>query len=196
MVYDSQSDNDRISSMNNTTLDERAFKVFFKENFTALCGFCQYKFGFDITIAKEAVHTAFIRLWENRGTVSPVLSLKAYMYKIVINISLDILKHRKVKEQHEMYVVQNTPASLYNHDYESADFKELKNDIDNAVSELPEQMRKVFELSRYEGLKYIEIANHLGISVKTVETQMSRALVKLRQKLAIYLPLYFLILSF
>lgn len=59
--------------------------------------------------------------------------------------------------------------------------------IDKAVAELPEQMRRIFELSRYEGLKYNDIANHLNICVKTVETQMSRALVRLRQKLSNYL---------
>ena len=115
------------------------------------------------------------------------------MYNVVTNTSLDIFKHRNVKEQYKMYVVQNTPVSLLHHDYESADFKDLINHINKAVFDLPEQMRTVFELSRFEGLKYLEIANHLGISVKTMETQMSRALVKLRQKLAHYLTFYFMI---
>jgi len=55
-------------------------------------------------------------------------------------------------------------------------------------------MRKIFEMSRNEDLKYAEIADKLSISVKTVETQMSRALVKLRQKLSHYLTFYFVII--
>ena len=71
-----------------------------------------------------------------------------------------------------------------------AELKELQQDINKAIAELPDQMRRIFELSRYEGLKYTAIAQKLDISVKTVETQMSRALSKLREKLSSYLGLY------
>jgi RNA polymerase sigma-70 factor (ECF subfamily) len=73
------------------------------------------------------------------------------------------------------------------HGYGSADFKELKSNIDHAVKEMPEQMRNVFVLAKYSGFTYLEIAHQLGISVKTVETQMSRALVRLRIQLTRYL---------
>ncbi len=169
--------------------DDTAFEVFFKENFTALCAFCHYKFGFDVDPAKEAVHTAFIRLWENRESLSAEKSIKAYMYKIVANICVDLLRHKKVKQQHEKHINENTDLVSADCTYESADYKEMKEDIDRAVLELHEQMRAVFVLSRFEGMKYMEIANQLGISVKTVETQMSRALVKLRLKLIHYLPI-------
>ncbi|HEX8277618.1 MAG TPA: sigma-70 family RNA polymerase sigma factor, partial [Segetibacter sp.] len=76
----------------------------------------------------------------------------------------------------------------YNND--KAEFNELRSNIDKAIFELPDQMRIIFEMSRYEGLKYAEIAARLSISIKTVETQMSRALVKLRHKLSEYLPFY------
>ena len=77
----------------------------------------------------------------------------------------------------------------------AAELKELQNEIDKAVEALPEQMRTVFRLSRYEGLKYAAIADQLGISIKTVETQMTRALVKLRKSLAPYLSVCFLLMS-
>jgi RNA polymerase sigma-70 factor (ECF subfamily) len=78
--------------------------------------------------------------------------------------------------------------------FESIDFKQLNADIDKAISELPEQMRRIFKLSRFEGLKYTEIATELNMSVKTVETQMGRALAKLREKLSVYLVLYFILM--
>lgn len=166
--------------------------MFFKENFSSLCSYCQAKFGFDIDEAKEVVHIGFIKLWENRQTLTADLSVKAYLYKIIFNICVDALRHQKVKAKHEKYVLQNSSQVSAFNNFDCPDIKHLAADIDKAVAELPGQMRKVFELSRYEGLKYAQISTHLNISVKTVETQMSRALVKLRQKLSNYLPLIFL----
>jgi RNA polymerase sigma-70 factor (ECF subfamily) len=169
--------------------DDAAFETFFKNDFSSLCSYCQIKFGFDIELAKEAVHSGFTKLWEVRQSLSPDLSIKAYLYKIISNICIDMLRHNKVKQKHEEYVLQNNAEAKNQNNCDNYDFKSLAADVDKAVSELPEQMRRVFELSRYEGLKYVEISSHLGISVKTVETQMSRALVKLRHKLSIYLTL-------
>lgn len=169
--------------------NEAALEMLFKENFKSLCAYCQYKFGFDTDIAKEVVHTGFIRLWENRKTVSPDLSVKAYLSKIVHHISLDWLKHERVKERYAVRVSRDPSSPAAGRDFHEAELKQLELHIDQAVAELPAQMRAVFELSRYEGLKYAAIAARLGISVKTVETQMSRALAKLRQKLAHYLIL-------
>ena len=180
-------------SFEDIQFDDAALEMFFESYFEPLCAYCKYRFNFDIDQAKETVHIAFIRLWENRNSVSPDLSLKAYMYKIVTNISLDVLRHQKVKEKHERFVVRNSEEAAIFSDYSSTDYKILKNDINRAVEELPQQMRIIFELSRYENLKYAEIAERLNISVKTVETQMSRALSKLRQKLVQYLSILFFI---
>lgn len=160
-----------------------------------MCAYCQYKFGFDADVAKEVVHTGFVRLWEGRNSISPELSVKSYLYKIITNVSYDILRHDKVKQKHEKYVIENSGVNYNKSDYDNAEFNELKNNIDKAIAELPDQMRKIFELSRYEGLKYAEISAKLTISVKTVETQMSRALVKLRHKLSDYLPVYLVVTS-
>jgi RNA polymerase sigma-70 factor, ECF subfamily len=189
MSLDSNFTTNRNESSFFEKLDDAAFEVFFRQNFTPLCAYCQYKFGFDLDLAKEVVHTAFIKLWENRETISPNLSPKSYIYKIITNNCLDILKHEKVKQKHAQYVLQTVSEATPVDAFEDARFKQLSADVDIAVSELPEQMRRIFELSRYEGLKYTEIASLLNISVKTVETQMSRALGKLRQRLAGYLSI-------
>ena len=175
--------------------DEIAFEKLFRENFNALCIYCQYKFGFDLDVAKEAVHTGFIKLWERRESISTDSSVNAYLTKIITNISLDMLRHNKVRQIHMKDVLRNSSIPTTLKDANLSELKQLTSDIEEAVNGLPDQMRKIFEMSRYEGLKYAEISSRLNISVKTVETQMSRALVKLRQKLADYLTiilLYFL----
>lgn len=193
MNLDPNSDHNMDDSSFHERLDDAAFEVFFKEHFTPLCAYCQFKFGFDLDQAKEVVHTGFIKLWENRGTISRGLSPKAFLYKIITNNSLDILKHERVRRKHEQYILQNVSEASGGEAFESAGFKQLSADVDEAVASLPEQMRRIFELSRYEGMKYAEIASLLNISVKTVETQMSRALGKLRQRLSGYLSLLVLL---
>jgi RNA polymerase sigma-70 factor, ECF subfamily len=174
--------------------NDAAFEQFFKQHFASLCAWCQHKYGFDTDITKEVVHTAFIKLWKNRSTLSIDVPVKAFLHTIINNTSLDMLRHAKVKERFERYVQQRNESAELSTPQENYDTKKLRTDIDNAVSELPEQMRAIFELSRFEGLKYAEIARQLNVSVNTVETQMSRALKKLRLKLAAYLSVYFLIM--
>jgi RNA polymerase sigma-70 factor, ECF subfamily len=173
--------------------NDAAFEQFFKQHFVSLCAWSQHKYGFDSDITKEIVHTAFIKLWKNRSTVSVEVPVKAFLHTIINNTSLDILRHTKVRKRFERYVQQRN-ESVGSTPQESYDTKKLRTDIDNAVSELPGQMRTIFELSRYEGLKYAEIARQLNVSVNTVETQMSRALKKLRLKLAAYLSVYFMVM--
>lgn len=156
--------------------------------------YCQFKYGFDLDQAKEAVHIGFIKLWEKRESIYSDQSVKAYLYKIIINTCYDLLRHEKIKNQHERYFLQNRLANETMEDINVCELKQVKSDIAKAVAELPEQMRKIFVMSRYEGLKYSEIADKLSISVKTVETQMGRALVKLREKLESYLPFWVILL--
>ncbi len=162
---------------------DKAFEALFRENFISLCAYCQYKFRFDLQLAKDIVHSAFVKLWETRQTISPGVGVKSYLYKIIANNCQDILRHDAIQLKHQKQVLKYESELAI----DNIDLKQLSADIDKAVSALPEQMRRVFELSRFEGLKYAEIANRLNISVKTVETQMSRALEKLRVALSEYL---------
>jgi RNA polymerase sigma-70 factor (ECF subfamily) len=175
--------------------DEATFGEFFKKHFLSLCAYCQFKYGLDLDLAKEVVHTGFIKLWDARQNLTPGVSPKSYLYKIITNNILDILKHRKITQQHVQFVLQAVPEDAISYSFDDIDVKQLQADIETAISELPEQMRRVFELSRFEGLKYGEIAAQLQISIKTVETQIGRALVKLREKLAAYLSCYIILLT-
>jgi len=185
-----------MPSRNSNILDDASFQVLFKECFVPFCAYYQYKFGFSLDIAKEVVHTGFIKLWENRHHIKPGSSAKAYLRTTVTNISLDLIKHEKIKQKHANHVLQNQGEEISSADFDKIDYAQMVADVNKAVADLPGQMRHVFELSRNEGLKYAEIASRLNISVKTVETQMSRALAKLRLQLARHLIFLMLALLF
>lgn len=179
------------SSSDESYFDEAVFEAFFKKHFQPLCIYCKVKFGFDLFVAEDIVNNSFIKLWEVRDTLSSDLYAKAFLYKVIANNSFNVLKHEKVKRRHAQFILNNTAEGVSQN---NLDLKQLRNDIDAAILQLPEQMRRIFELSRFESLKYSEIAAQLNISVKTVETQMSRALAKLREKLSGYLGCSLIIL--
>jgi RNA polymerase sigma-70 factor (ECF subfamily) len=176
--------------------DDAYFGDFFKKHFLSLCAYCQFKYGLDLDMAKEVVHTGFIKLWDARHQLMPGVSPKSYLYKIITNNILDILKHRKITQQHVQFVLQAGFEDTVTYSFDDVDVKQLQADIEAAIAELPEQMRRIFELSRFEGLKYAQIAGQLNISIKTVETQIGRALVKLREKLSSYLSGIIILLTF
>lgn len=181
-------------SLDHIPNNEAGFELFFKKYFHELCLYCQYKFGFDTDLAKDTVHSAFLKLWEYRRRLPPDLSARAWLYKIITHASLDLLKHEQIKRKHERRYIREAADEQIRETYET-DHRELKSAIDKAIAELPAQMRNIFELSRYHGLKYADIASRLNISVKTVETQISRALARLKDKLSRYLPILAIIIE-
>ncbi len=143
-------------------------------------------------MAEEMVQNVFFKLWKNRETIDVQTSLTAYLYRSVYNESLNHIRHRKVKDEYRAHA-----ARTGGHTDDAADslkHKELREQLHKAMNELPEQCRVIFQMSRFEELRYMEIAGRLGISVKTVENQMGKALRILREKLSAFLPSLFLLL--
>jgi RNA polymerase sigma-70 factor, ECF subfamily len=168
--------------------DEAAFEYIFKENFKNLQSYA-FTIVSDAVLAEEAVQNVFLKLWDRTATITIQASLKAYLYRAVYNESCNFLKHQKVKDNYAQYAkhsnnnVSPDKASL------KVGLSELEEKIKTALNDLPEQCRTIFQLSRFEELKYQEIANKLGLSIKTVEAQMGKALKIMRIKLVDYLPL-------
>jgi RNA polymerase sigma-70 factor (family 1) len=134
--------------------------------------------------AEEIVQELFFTLWEKRESLSINTSIRSYLYQSTRNRCLNALKHQQVRNRHQQEV-KYTQASLVQLPEEPS---ELGDRIQAAIQSLPDRCREVFELSRFEGLKYREIADLLNISPKTVEVQMGKALRELRKQLADYLP--------
>lgn len=146
----------------------------------------------DYESAREIVQEAFISLWEKRVIIDPEKQVKSYLSATVHNRCLNFLRDNKRFNGSLLSLEHLYPENSYvppNHLVE----KEIQMKIGKAIDELPEKCREIFRLNRFEHLKYQEIADKLGISVKTVETQMSKALQHMRIHLKEYLSLLLLI---
>ncbi len=134
--------------------------------------------------AREVVHQVFISVWEKRQEIDLSISLKSYLFTSVHNRSLNMIRDRKKFSSAEV------PDVAGEWDVSSViETMELEERIKEVINSLPEKCREVFELNRFDGLKYSEIAERLNISPKTVENQMSKALKILREKLSKYLSI-------
>lgn len=140
--------------------------------------------------AKDIVQEIFVRLWNNREKVEVGSQIKNYLFKATVHSSLTYLrdhkKHYRLEDVAEVSALVNQNAT------EELSFKEFELKSRQAIDRLPPQCKTIFLLSRQEGLKYSEIAETLGISVKAVENQMGIALKKLREDLKPYLTLEFI----
>lgn len=160
---------------------ESAFESVFKELYAPLSGYA-VKYLKDLEQAEEVVQDVFCTLWEKRQNINITISLSSYLYTSVRNRCLNEIRRQKNRTSQSQQELEEIPDN----DTRIEDL-ELDQQIEEAIRNLPEMSRKVFEMSRMEGLKYKEIADKLGITVKAVEANMSRALKKLRNDLKDYI---------
>lgn len=170
-----------------------AFEMLFKTYYKPLCRYANTYLK-DPDGAEEIVQGAFIGLWEKRKAITIETSLKSYLYRAVRNSCLNELKHEQVKQRHLASESLKEEAQSEPADH-LAIHVELEEKIRAAIQTLPEQCRLIFTMSRFEELKYQEIADQLNLSVKTVENQMGKALKLMRAQLKEYLPLLAILMS-
>lgn len=170
---------------------ESAFESLFRMHYSGLCSYANM-FLNDLEASEDVVQEVFIKLWNGRADFQIKSSLKSYLFKAVKNACLNLLAHVNIREEYKKHneaLIQEDQSNFT----DEAVVSELENKIRLVIDELPTERRKIFILSRFEGLKYKEIAEKLNISVKTVENQMGKALQYLRLNLVDYLPLIMLI---
>lgn len=163
--------------------DESAFDALFRGLYAPLCRYAATLTGGDWDEAEDLVQQAFVKLWEQRATLEVRHSLRAYLYKAVHNRALNRLRAAHTRDRHRAELARSGDW------FQEAPHSDLHEHLHKALVTLPPQCRLIFELSRFEELKYREIADHLDLSVKTVETQMGKALRLLRHQLADFLAL-------
>ena len=160
--------------------DAVEFEKLFKSYFQLLVNFC-YCFVEDVSIAENIVQEVFLKIWANREKLDPEIKIKFYLYRAVKNKALNHLRHLKVtKSSVEDVYSYNIPGKTPEEEINEEEIVEL---LSKAIEELPEKCKIIFFMSKYDNLKYSEIAEILDISIRTVEYHMRRALKFLRKHL-------------
>jgi RNA polymerase sigma-70 factor (ECF subfamily) len=165
--------------------DQTAFDAIFRSHYASLAGFAQGLLH-DRSAAEDVVQEVMLELWRRRTEVAIQGSLRAYLLRATRNRALNQLRHANVQRRAEPHIKGQESVAPTGASEIVAD--ELQTAITAAITELPPGCREVFSMSRQQGLRYSEIAATLGISVKTVESQMGKALRHLRTRLAAWLP--------
>ncbi len=172
------------------TKNKIVFDFIFQYYYSGMCAYAETILK-DEKAVEDIVQDIFVTLWIKGEKTEITGSLKNYLFTSVKNRCFDYLKHQKVKSQSIVKlkylenVNQHTPENWYAE-------TELQKIIDDTLNTLPPRCREIFQLSRFEGLKNQEIADRLGLSKRTVELQISKALKVLRKDLSPYLPLFLL----
>lgn len=159
---------------------EEKFKSLFREYFPSLCIFA-YRYLTDVESAKDAVHNVFIALWEAPAQMDHLYNEKGYLYTLVRNHCLDILRKQTVQNKYSANLNLHTKE---NEEYFEAEAlrEETYRQLDQAINKLPVRSREIIRL-KMEGLKNQEIAEKLGLSINTINTLKSNSYKMLRSML-------------
>lgn len=174
---------------NNIPLINSDFEFLFEEiyrlYYVELCVFAQ-RYLQSPEDSEEIVQDVIFKLWENKDSVESIQSVKAYLYTSVRNKCLNALKHIKIQDRYRGEAWLELKR-IESENYEDSSAVELQEKISESIEILPERCREVFMMSRSEGMKNKDISKKLGITVKAVEANISRALSSLRVSLKEYL---------
>jgi RNA polymerase sigma-70 factor, ECF subfamily len=172
--------------------DRKVFQEIFDTYYEPLCRYSMQRIS-SHEDAEEIVQDIFVKLWTKREELGINLSLRAYLYRTALNKIINYGDHRKIRQIHQEHVLTNNRQE--NDAVNPLITQEIQLLAAQAVDSMPEKRREVYLLSRQHGLKYSEIADEMGVSVKTVEAHLSKALEQLRLHLKDYLPLLLLTLQ-
>lgn len=168
-------------------MDLDTFETLFRKYYQMLCAYA-YSFVNDTDNAEEIVQELFYKLWEKRSEITINSSVKSYLYTAVHNRCLKYIEHKNVESRYRNYYLMHE-SEIDSEQHVSADVHDLQGIIDNTLDALPARCSRIFRMSRFEGLKYQEIAQLLSISIKTVEANMGKALKMLRKNLKEYVEI-------
>lgn len=182
--------------------DEATYIILFRDYYVPLCNYARRYLGRK-DLAEDIVSETFFNIWNKRNTLDIRISLKSYLFQAVCKNSFYYLRKSKKEELLEDYMINHSPdmdrkePSFAESPSDFLIVKDLSEKIKMGVDRLPQQQQTTFKLKRYEGKKNKEIAEIMGLSVKTVEMHLAKALLSLRTYLKDYIPefLIFLLLN-
>jgi len=162
--------------------DTQQFELLFRSSYVSLVRYAK-KLVRDHYTAEEIVQDLFFRLWKDKDKLHIESSLNGYLYRAVHNRCLHFINHSRVIDKYAREMKARAHESNEN-PTDMLHYRELQARIAVILEKLPEKCGKIFCMSRFEGLKYSEIAERLSVSIKTVEANMGRALKEFRKALA------------
>lgn len=162
---------------------ELALKVLYDEYYNYICSVV-YKMVGDSSLAEDIAQEVFVEVWKRRESLDVNLSLRGYLRRVAVNKTLNHIRAKKMNFEDETAVLHI--PSTENSTQKILEAKDLEKVINDSIDSLPDKCRVVFGLSRFEELSYKEIYHELGISIKTVENQISKALKLVRKAVLEY----------
>lgn len=172
---------------------EQAIKQLFDAHFHQLV-LSSFRYVNDYNQAEDIVQDVYVKVWQSFDELKQIENFKTYLFKAVKNSSLNYLRHIKVREKFNIHA-EDTHSAFEKSPEECKTDEETQNKIHAAVNKLPHHWKEAFVLSKYDNLKYHEIASELNISQKTVEKYISKSLQFLRHELKDLLLLGFLVMG-
>lgn len=166
--------------------DEKCFERLYAKWSGKLYNFVMRVSKGDDALAKELVQSVFVQVWETRASLDPAKSFGAYLCTIAKNMLVNIYQHRMVEYAYQQKMQETEAAD--NGTEDDVNFHLLEEYVNTLIERLPPARREIFILSRYKLLTNKEIADRLGLSVNTVESQLTKAFSFLRKELGKHYP--------
>lgn len=173
--------------------DEVAFSYFYSKYFLKIQSF-SLQFLYDSNDAENLAQEAFVYLWEKKESIESVRGIPSFLYTFAKSKCLNMIRHKKVKDKFQSNFLNEKQREL---DVEilntirldTLELTELESIIQESIRNLPPKTREVFIKKRFENKKNSEIAQEMGVSLKSVEAHITKALRVLKTKLSDYLSL-------
>ncbi len=162
-------------------LDKTIYQKLFHDYYVPLCNLA-YRYLYSEEESEDIVQEVFANFWQKRKELNVNTSLKNYLYSSVKNKCIEKIRRKKIEERYISEQMMKESDSAEDED----DFEKLLliNKVNKSIDKLPKKCKQVFTMAKIEGLTYNEISEELGISVKTVEGQMRRAFILIREYVA------------
>jgi RNA polymerase sigma-70 factor, ECF subfamily len=159
--------------------DYKAFERLFHHYYNNLCKYALKLVNVEM-VAEELVSDVFLKMWNNRNRIDIQTSFQSYIFRSVHNQALDYLRSQYARQAQKFEDIDYKCTMTSDNPEQVMILRETDDKIEKAIEKLAPQARLIFRMSRDQGLKYREIADALNLSIKTIETQMGRALKQLR----------------
>lgn len=168
--------NERFLTYRFKTGSVTAYKNIFDLYYKPLCSFAK-KYVPDTAVAEDIIQELFVKFWEQRNEIRFKTSVKSYLFQAARNECLNYLKHQHVKEKYAIHIKHVSADSFF---YDQLEEEEINQLIYKAILSLPPRCKQIFEMSRFEGKSFEEIAQELSISRNTIKNQLVSALKQIR----------------